>query len=244
MSALAHEEIQELLGAYSLNAVEPGEAAVVDRHLEGCPRCRAEVADHRDAAARLGNSGGVAPDGLWDRIATQLEESPPPMRLDLRGRVTPLDRGRRLRPSQVAIAAVGIAAALAIGVLSTQVVRQQDELDQLEAALSDGTMLDPDASHAELFDPDGELVGNAVLLTNGTGYLMVDALPDLDADRTYQLWGRTDAGLISLGLLGTEPGAIVPFQAGPGVGALAITAERSGGVVQSTNPAVVAGEID
>ncbi len=65
----------------------------------------------------------------------------------------------------------------------------------------------------------------------------------MEDDRTYQLWGQTDSGLISLGLLGSEPGVIVAFQAGVDIGALAITAEEPGGVLQSKNPAVLAGEL-
>lgn len=246
MTPLAHDEIQELLGAYALHAVDPEEAALVERHLEECPRCRGEVANHREVATRLGNSGGVAPDGLWDRIASQLEETPPPMRLNLpdaAASVIPLTRHRRPRTAWMAAAALGAAAVLAIGVLGAQVVRQQDELDRFEAALADGSMLDPDAAQAQLQSADGEVLGTAVLLTNGTGYLMVDELPALDADRTYQLWGRTDGGVISLGLLGSEPGAVVPFQAGDDVTALAITAEESGGVATSENPAIVAGDV-
>jgi anti-sigma factor RsiW len=245
VTPLAHEEVQELLGAYALHAVDADEAALVERHLEECPRCRGEVANHREVATRLGNSGGVAPDGLWDRIASQLEETPPPMRLNLpdaAASVIPL-AGRRARTGWMAAAALGAAAALAIGVLGAQVVRQQDELDRFEAALADGSMFDSDAAQAELQTADGQVLGTAVLLTNGTGYLMADALPALDADRTYQLWGRTDGGVISLGLLGSEPGAIVPFQAGDDVTALAITEEESGGVATSENPAVVAGDV-
>jgi anti-sigma factor RsiW len=247
VTPLSHDDIQELLGAYALHAVDADEAEVVERHLDECPRCRAEVAGHRDVAARLGNTGGLAPEGLWDRIASHLEEVPPPMRLhlpDAAGTVIPLAPRRRAVVSRVAAVALSAAAVLAIGVLGAQVVRQQDRLDRFEAALSDGSALDPNASQAALESPDGDVTGSAVLLTNGTGYLMVDDLPALDGDRTYQLWGLTDAGLISLGLLGSEPGAIVPFQAGDGIDALAITAEASGGVVQSDNPAVVAGEFD
>ena len=86
----SHDEIAELLGAYALHAVEPDEVELVEAHLEGCPRCRAEVAAHREVAALLGNSGGDAPDGLWERIASRLEEAPPPMRLSLSDR--PPDR--------------------------------------------------------------------------------------------------------------------------------------------------------
>ena len=42
-------------------------------------RCRAEVEGHREVASMLGNSGADAPEGVWDRIASQLEDTPPPM---------------------------------------------------------------------------------------------------------------------------------------------------------------------
>ncbi len=67
-----HEEIQELLGAYALDALEPDEAAEVEAHLVGCPRCAAEVDAHRDVAGLLGNGGEEVPAALWDRIAEQL----------------------------------------------------------------------------------------------------------------------------------------------------------------------------
>ena len=67
-----HEEIQELLGAYALDALEPDEAAEVEAHLSDCPRCAAEVDAHRDVAGLLGNGGEEAPAALWDRIAEQL----------------------------------------------------------------------------------------------------------------------------------------------------------------------------
>jgi hypothetical protein len=237
VTPLTHEEIQELLGAYALNAVDPEEVELVERHLDECPRCRSEVAGHREVATRLGNAGGDAPEGLWDRIASHLEETPPPLRL-------PLAPRRRVRSNRLVAAALGAAAALAIAVLGVQVVRQQDQLDRFESALEDGSMLDPDAARAELQSADGEVRGAAVVLSNGTGYLMVDELPALEGGRTYQLWGQTPAGLISLGLLGAEPGAILPFQAGDDVDALAITAEEPGGVARSENRPVVAGTID
>lgn len=67
-----HEEIQELLGAYALDALEPDEAAEVEAHLSDCPRCAAEVDAHPDVAGLLGNGGEEAPAALWDRIAEQL----------------------------------------------------------------------------------------------------------------------------------------------------------------------------
>lgn len=71
---LSHEEAAELLGAYALDAVDPDEAALVDAHLDECPRCRAEVARHHEVAGLLANSGAEAPAELWDRISGRLEK--------------------------------------------------------------------------------------------------------------------------------------------------------------------------
>jgi len=254
VSPLTHEEIQELLGAYALDAVEPDEAEAIDHHLEGCPRCRAEVEGHREVASMLGNSGGDAPDGLWDRIASQLEETPPPMRLDLPegpATVTPLAPRRRERTNRVITAALGAAAALAIAVLGAQVVDQQQQLDDMESAVGEATLQaaanrafdDPDALKVQLQSPDGEVTARAVVLPDGSGFLVAHELPQLDADRTYQLWGDTGTGsLVSLGLLGDDP-AVVAFEAGTDLDALAVTDEEAGGVVRSQNPAVIAGSV-
>jgi Anti-sigma-K factor rskA/Putative zinc-finger len=255
VTALAHEEIQELLGAYALHAVDPDEAAIVERHLEGCPRCRAEVEGHREVATLLGNSGGDAPDGLWDRIASQLEEAPPPMRLDLPGgpgSVIPLAPRRREKANRFVVAALGAAAALAIAVLGAQVVRQQDRIDDVQSALADSTLQaaanqafsDPDAVTVHLRSSDGDVAGTAVVLPDGSGYLMAHELPGLANDRTYQLWGDTGrTSLVSLGVLGADP-TTVAFQAGGDVSLLAITAEEAGGVTSSKNPPVMTGTFD
>ncbi|MFP5255735.1 MAG: anti-sigma factor domain-containing protein [Acidimicrobiia bacterium] len=250
-----HDEIAELLGAYALHAVDPDEARAVEAHLIECPRCRAEVAEHRDVAALLGNSGGAAPEGLWERIAGSLEEPAPPMRLDLPrtgagpASVVPFDRARRRRrAAAVPAAAFGAAAAVVIAVLGFRVVDQQDRLDEMEAALVDAdleqaaeaALADARATRATLRSADGEVAVVAVLLPDGTGYLMADDLPELPEGRTYQLWGRTEGGLISLGVFRPDT-AVVPFQATGSLGLLAVTEEASGGVVSSQNPPVVAG---
>src|ERR1700727_2602092 len=76
-----HEDIEELLGAYALDAVEPDEVEMIERHLEVCPRCRAEVAEHREVTGLLGYVGYEAPAGVWDRISASMQEPPPAMRL-------------------------------------------------------------------------------------------------------------------------------------------------------------------
>jgi anti-sigma-K factor RskA len=78
---LQHDEIESLLGAYALDAVEPDEAMLVERHLEECPRCGAEVDAFRELAGRLGTSAVLedaepVPPELWDRIAERLNAAP------------------------------------------------------------------------------------------------------------------------------------------------------------------------
>lgn len=248
---MTHEEIGELLGAYALHATEADEVALIEAHLEECPKCRAEVASHLEVATLLGNSGGDAPDGLWDRIADTLEEAPPPLRLVLpeRSAVTPVAPRRRARGNRFVVAAMAAAAALVIGVLGVKVVRQDDQIDRVQQALGDDAilraanvaLLDPDASRSTLVSPDGTLHVGAVLLADGSGYLMAEDLPGLDATRTYQLWGQTGSGMISLGLLGAEPDGVVPFRASGDVAALAITDEVADGVAQPSTAPILLG---
>jgi anti-sigma factor RsiW len=249
---LTHDEIADLLGAYALNAVDPDERDAVDAHLAGCPRCRDEVQGHREVAALLGNAGGDAPEGLWDRIASTLEEAPPPMRLSLPSgdaSVIPLAPRRRQRGNRIVLAAVGTAAALTIGVLGVKVVQQDDEIDRISAALEDDGMLtaanlalvDPRAVQSKLTSADGRFSASAVVLPDGTGFIMIHDLPALDDSRTYQLWGQTGSGLISLGLLGSKPAAVLPFHANGELAALAVTEEVAGGVSQSENPPALLG---
>lgn len=260
---MRHDEIQELLGAYSLDAVEPAEAAEVEAHLPTCARCRAEVEEHREVASLLAHTGTGAPEGLWDRIAGSLETAEPPLRLvavprtedppavAAAGRrpsgsadVVPL---RRRRPGPLALAVSAVAAAL-VAVLGIQVVEQGRRIDEMEQAASvdparrayELALADANSRTVELTGIDGKVV-TAVLSDDGEGWMDASQLPALDRSQTYQLWGATGDVLVSLGVLGTDPD-VIHFDA-RGYEALAVTAERSPGVVVSEEPAVVAGAV-
>lgn len=238
---MTHDEVAELLGAYALHALDADERALVDDHLATCPHCRSEARDHEQTAALLGNSGGAAPEGLWDRIATSLDEAPPPLRLAV---------GRR-RPRRLVTVAAGLAAAAVIAVLGGLIVHQDHRIDHLQSALGSAgpsrdlelALVAPGAHRASLTSDDGRVVVPAVVLPDGSGYLLAEDMPSLPAGQTYQLWGQTDAGLLSLGVLGSHPGRVVAFHAS-GVGALAITAEQAPGVTRSAHSPVVAGRLD
>jgi anti-sigma-K factor RskA len=252
VSELDHEPIEALLGAFALDALEAEESAVVESHLPGCPRCRAEVATYRETAALLAHPGAAAPEGVWDRIAAALDETPPEFDLT---RLVSLTRTRRRSVSlRVAIAAVAVAAVLTafFGVRVgrqdarlAEVSHQVDEVLRKEALRGTAlaAMADPDAEEVRLTSSDGKWVARLVRLPDGTGYLVADTLASLPANRSYQLWAlRTDAN-ISLGVLGGDPD-VSSFQLIGPVQGYAITDEVAGGVAQTGSPPVVVGWLE
>ncbi|HEV3226868.1 MAG TPA: anti-sigma factor [Acidimicrobiales bacterium] len=236
---MTHEELQELLGAYAVDAVEPDEVALIDAHIAECPRCRAEVTELREVAALLSHSGADAPDGVWERIASSLDEVPPPLRLEVqrerRGR-----RGRMLRAGAFAVAAA------AIVVLGIGVIRLRSEVDDLKhpggtdlALAAEQAMTAPDARIARL-SGEGGRSAVAVVRSNGQGFFLGSALPALD-QRIYQLWGATSSGKITS--LGTVPGpGVYAFAADPSITVVMVTEERAP-VAAPTSSAIVTGTL-
>ena len=92
-----------------------------------------------------------------------------------------------------------------------------------------------------LADADGHTLATAVLTRDGTGYLTAH-LPPAAAGRTYQLWGVTRTGTISLGVLGRDPGTVA-FKAAAPTASLAITTEVAGGVPVSKNAPDAVGDV-
>lgn len=252
---LSHDEIESLLGAFALDAVSPAEAAAVEAHLADCATCAAEVTGHREVAASLAHSYEEPPDGLWSRIAAEVGPSRElPAELSRVVSLTsrrdePAPRTSTARRSALQSSAPWLAAAAAVVVvvlLGGVIVRQDDRIGELEQIaaptvrdLADAALSDPGARTFELVGGDGTRV-SLVLERNGRGYVFADALPELAADRTYQLWGISDDAVVSLGVLGSE---VAPFTLPAGVGTLAITEEVAGGVVASNRDPVVAGSV-
>lgn len=240
---MPHDEMIELLAAYALDAVDGDETVAIELHLRECPRCRAEVADHRELAGALASGHEPAPITVWDTIVHELE-SAPRMRL---APVQPIAIPRWRRSLHVGVAAV---AAAAIAVVGVRVVQQEQRFDTMQAALEDRTVLaaalaahaNPNARQAELRSADGVVLAHAVLAPDGTGYLWSDGLPRTDPDRAYQLWAVVGSERISAGVLGPSP-EISSFRMAGEVIALAITEEVAGGVVASESQPVATGLI-
>jgi len=245
-----HDHVEDLLGAYALDAVDPDEAAIVEAHLTECPRCRAEVADHRAVAALLTSGTTEAPPpGLWDRIAADLgdpadrDEAPSAPVLDL-------GRARERRRGRVGLLVGGAVAAalLVVAAVGAVLVDQRRQLDDLrgQVAAGDGAVAalvaDPESEVVDLAGPSGASA-RAVVGADGDAVLLGAGLPALAEGSTYQLWEVADGGeAVSLGLLGPDPDTTGFRLEGP-PGTLAVTAEPAGGSPQPTVDPLVTGAI-
>jgi anti-sigma factor RsiW len=241
---MTHAELESLLGAYALDAVDPAEAEIIERHLADCPRCRAEVAAHRDTAALLANVGSDAPARVWDAIAANLETAPPPLRL---GRLD--DRRTRFaRVRSAGFAALAAAAAVVVVGLSLRLEHLNRQVAALRAPLQSqgitqaalAAATSPAAHHVVLRADNSPDQADVVVLPSGQSYLVHSDLPSLSPAQTYQLWGIVNGhSKISLALLGDHP-SVAAFRLDPAaVSLLAITAEPAPGVATTDNPAVV-----
>ena len=254
-----HDEISELLGAYALDAVDPDESAIISDHLAGCPRCSAELAEHREVAGLLGGAGGDAPARLWDGIAAAATRPAPaaaPAAVsDFAAAAATRDasRPRQSRAHRWAMGVAAVAVAIAL-VAGAQVVRLQGRVDNLSAASAQQglarvallAMLDPTAKLISLHATSQATpaVAELVVLPSGTSFLINRKMAPLGAGETYQLWGIVHGRAISLSVLGATP-QTVPFALDPtsAVTVFAVTAERSGGAVAPTSAPVAKSDV-
>ena len=217
----AHQDIQSLLGAYALDAVDSSERRRVELHLRECEDCRDEASDHLEVA------------GLLTLVLeTEGDVEPTPAADDV---VVPLERPARKRPTLLGVTSIAAIAVLLVGFL-VQTVRLGDARAELASATAaDFAVAAAEAGSATygLADEAGRLVASVVLLEDGTGLLTIEDLPSVSEGRTYQLWGVMDGEVVSVGLAGFGPGTSA-FTADPErLEALVITEEEAGGVAVS-----------
>ncbi len=229
-------ELDELLGAYALDALDPGERDRVDDYLSINPKAAMEVQEHREVATMLAFTGMDAPNGdLWARIEHEITGPAPEPGPEL-AKVMSLDDHPKRR--RLAAIAPWVASAAAAAVIAVVVVNITDDdgapTDPMAAAL-DEARADRDSKVATLAAEGQVEVASAVIDQDGRGFIDATKLPPLPDDKTYQLWGVVVEGdAISLGIFGPNP-EIETFTVESEVAVLALTIEDAPGVISDGN---------
>jgi anti-sigma-K factor RskA len=231
-----HSRIRNLLGAYAVNAVEPGESRGLDKHLAKCASCRAEVDEHRRALAELTESDLAPPEGVWSKIESALA-SERRQRAALR---VPQEAPPRIFGLRLASAAA-VVSLVAIGLLGQKVVSQDRQIAELRQRTSEQRLLraaalasaDPSSDRITMRSPDESLTVRAVLQPDGKGYLVGNNLGSPDAKKAYVLWALVDKARVALGAVNPQD-QVVEFRAPAKADGLAITQEDSPTVVTSS----------
>lgn len=230
-----NDDVHDLAGPYSLDAIDDLERARFEEHLARCPACQRDVDDFRAVAARLGQASAETPPpslkaSVLAETRTVRQQHPAP--------VPPIRRGA----VRAVLAAVAVAAVLVIGVLSFQLSDARQHRDEL--ATINEVLAASDATTMALSGPEGSgrLVHSAGL---HQAVLVADGLPSLPADRSYQLWYMLDGTPLAGPVYRPDGDRIVAVtdDMPAGTSAIGLTEEPAGGSLEPTSPMVLSGEV-
>ena len=245
MALTEHNDFQDLLGAYALDALDEPEAALVESHLKSCAQCREELASLHDTLA------GIAPQDveydpapLWGRI----EEAIGAKDDELQGKVIPITSRRRPNPPRLstAVASVAIVAAfVATGssvYLSNSRSAVLSSVPKLQSQIIANLQAMPGHRDVTLASTNGKYRISLVVAPSGIGYVTASNLPAAQAAKTYQLWGLKKSAMVSIGIIGTDAArAQFVIPANSTFSELAVSLEPSGGSVAPTSAPIVSG---
>jgi anti-sigma-K factor RskA len=246
------DELHVLAGAYALDALDGDELRDFEAHLATCAECRAEVAELREVAARLGSSEALAPpprvrSAVLAQIAGTAQErpsaAPAPVdgatvaslddaRPDRGGGPTTADTsGRGGRPGRrilaIAAALVLIAGAVGAGVAISRLSDRADTAEDLAALVAR-----PDAVTFKLEGADHPGINVVFSPEEGRAALLADGLERVPDDRTYELWAIRGGSPDKVALFNADPDGALRTTIDTDLGepdALAVTVEPAGG---------------
>lgn len=262
--------IHPLLPAFSINATDPDETVLVQKHLAACPQATSELASYLTLAEALLFSAPpvMTPAGLEGRIragvrtppsaSSRAMPQPLPMRVGFWQRLRQILSSPQFRPALV-LGVLAVVALLAVGLYFDAQVRQLRgsqasliaQLTQQQAVLTqvgEGAFLRISLPAG----PAGEATAAyATVVCNPkeqAGFVLAENLPALAADQAYQIWLIRGEERISGGLFRPDAqgnGAIV-FRAPKAMGeyeAIGISAEPIAGSPGPTSLPVIQGSL-
>jgi anti-sigma-K factor RskA len=229
--------IHELTAGYALDALGPDEKRSYEAHLDGCARCREDLASFWEttAALALATKGPEPSPELRQRILAAARSEPQ--------NVAPLRRRPALTPLRAvsAVAAVAAVAAIALGAwavsLHGRLGTANDRLATDRGNLS--VLSDPSAREISFAKGTGRLV----VASGGRAVMVVDGLTRAPSGKTYEVWVIKGSTPKRAGLFAGGGRSVVGVDEAVGKNAVvAVTLERSGGVEAPTTSPLVASQ--
>ena len=238
-----HEELESLVAAWVLGAVEADEADAIRTHIEGCASCR-------EATSRFGRAAGMLP--------LDVEEVEPPARLRERilasaaasrgtavAPVRPPARAKQRPPSPKPLiqsrprgwvpgyaAAALVVLALAVGLVAGDLVGR-------EAPSAPVAVRSTLVGHDSLTGAKANVID---LTSEGVALVDFSNLPQLDAGKVYEVWlitagGRADpAGVFVPDANGSKVVLVAKSLAGYTVMAVTMEAGPDGTLAPTQQP--------
>lgn len=229
-----HDRFKEQLPGYALGALDPAEQSDLERHLEGCAECRAELAWLEPAGVVLAadiEQVEPAPD-LRSRVMAAVDEE---MAVSERPATVPAPGKKRsspgsgwlsglLRPAVLGAAAAALFVGVALGL-----------------ALNDDRA--PTGPQRQVVTGQSTIGADAVMVASeGTGTLKMTGLRQPSEDEVYQAWIQRGQSVIptdSLFVPDRRGSATASFPDLTGVTAVMVSLEPRGGSRQPTTAPVI-----
>ncbi len=253
-------EAEELSVPYLLGELGPAETEDMSGHAAACPGCTSRMDAESDLLARL-SSMEPAPRRVKERLLARVEaDAGRGERRGWMGRLSALGRGL------AAHSAPAVAVTLLVGVVLGGVWYSGRPGDAPDAIARQVAANGPDMIELvdqQLFlDPLGLQPGVSIRLLEGTetdargvvlvppsgegAFLAVRQMPELPADKVYQVWLTRDGGMYSAGTFSVDAAGhgqtrlrLVALM--PDLESIVITVERSGGSPGPTGRRVLLG---
>jgi Anti-sigma-K factor rskA len=214
-------EPHTLAGAYAMDAVAGADKARFERHLVSCQACARELAELREATARLaGAAVAEPPAGLVQRVVASAVRTP-----QLPAAAGPAERWRAAQPGRgggrrpahpgqalrarlaLALAAVFLAVAAASGVIAFTTEHQLGAAERRDHQIAQ-VLTAPDAV---MLTARAKPRGTATVVMSHryrSLVLTTAGLPPLPAGHRYQVWLMGPSGDRSAGLLPAPHGGM------------------------------------
>lgn len=188
---MSHTDYQDLLAAYALDAIDPGDGQALDQHLATCDECRDELIALREAGSLLAHASPAAAPGdyvrlqILNKVRAEAAGSQPAQVVQMP------QRSKTVWPNLLRMAAAIAFIALLAGIilLWRREVKLQVEIARQHEALS--LLSSPETAKIQLTGMPAAPNSRATFAFDkrtGRAVLMTDGLPVTTADKAYEVW--------------------------------------------------------